>query len=164
MKEKIVQKLLDLNREFYQTFASQFSATRMRIQPGVKQVMEILPKYINILDLGCGNGQFALALAHQGHQGHYLGLDFSPKLLDIARTDIENFSNFSFIQGDLASQNWDNQINSTSAEMADTKFNAVLAFATFHHLPGSALHMQTLKRSMPFCPSMDDSSIPIGSS
>jgi len=51
-----VNRLIELNRQFYQTFAGAFSATRQRIQPGVRRQIEQLPANARLLDLGCGNG------------------------------------------------------------------------------------------------------------
>jgi hypothetical protein len=34
-----ISLLLDLNRQFYQTFAIPFSATRHRLQPGVLRIL-----------------------------------------------------------------------------------------------------------------------------
>jgi SAM-dependent methyltransferase len=147
MNGKTVQKLLDLNREFYQTFALNFSATRLRIQPGVKQILENIPSNINILDLGCGNGKLAQALAEGGFQGEYFGFDFSYELLGFARKSLENSINFSFIQGDLSSKAWELKVvNQVKGRIEDAKFHVVLSFATFHHLPGSDLHKDTLKK------------------
>jgi len=147
VNENTVKKLLDLNRKFYQTFASNFSATRMRIQPGVKQILNTIPANVNILDLGCGNGKLAQALADEGYQGKYLGVDFSSELLEIARKGLENFNNCSFIQGDLSSQDWDLMVDEQVKEqIIPAKFQVVFSFATFHHLPGSDLHKRTLQK------------------
>ena len=51
--------------------------------------MADLPNPAQILDLGCGNGEFASQLAKHGQRGAYLGLDNSPELLKIALQHIE---------------------------------------------------------------------------
>jgi hypothetical protein len=43
MNPTTLSRLLDLNRQFYQTFALPFSATRQRLQPGVRHVLASLP-------------------------------------------------------------------------------------------------------------------------
>jgi len=147
MNHVTTQKLLKVNREFYQTFAAHFSATRLRIQPGVKNVIDNLPTNINILDLGCGNGNVAKVLNEMGFKGQYLGLDFSPELLNFANRTLKNQSNFSFIQGDLASMDWEKKFLEFSNSLTtESKFNVVLSFATFHHLPGEDLRIRTLKK------------------
>ena len=59
MDEDTIQNLLDINKQFYQHFGEEFSATRGRIQPGVRSVLDNLEGYEKILDLGCGNGAVA---------------------------------------------------------------------------------------------------------
>ena len=147
MDEKTTQKLLALNREFYQTFASYFSATRMRLQPGVKKILDNITVDANILDLGCGNGELARSLAQRGHQGLYFGLDFSPALLEIANEGLSDFENFIFFQGDLASQDWDSHVKQFADKLIpNTQFDIVFCFATFHHLPGSHIHIQSFQK------------------
>ena len=147
MNSETAQKLLSLNRQFYQTFAVQFSADRMRLQPGVRRILEKLPVEASILDLGCGNGELARSLARLGHQGPYTGLDFSPELLEIARSGFvgEGASSsqgslpFHFLPADLSKPDWD-------ATLSTTPFDYVLAFAVLHHLPGADLRRQVLEK------------------
>jgi 2-polyprenyl-3-methyl-5-hydroxy-6-metoxy-1,4-benzoquinol methylase len=85
MKATTVQRLLDLNRQFYQQFAHPFAETRQRLQPGVKRILERIPMDARILDIGCGSGELAHELARRGFRGVYVGIDFSQALLDVAR-------------------------------------------------------------------------------
>src|SRR5829696_6025823 len=84
MNSETASRLIELNQDFYTHFGDAFSATRHRIQPGVRRVLETLKGHEDILDLGCGNGEFARELAKRGHRGAYLGVDFSPPLLQDA--------------------------------------------------------------------------------
>jgi tRNA (uracil-5-)-methyltransferase TRM9 len=136
------QRLLDLNRQFYQTFALQFSATRQRLQPGVRQSLEKLPPSSRILDLGCGNGELARALAEGGQRGLYVGIDFSPDMISEAnrRAGAQTLEfNRQFIQADLAAADWE-------AALPGSSYEHVLAFAVLHHLPGAELRLQTLHK------------------
>jgi tRNA (uracil-5-)-methyltransferase TRM9 len=136
------QRLLDLNRQFYQTFALQFSATRQRLQPGVRQILEKLSTSNRILDLGCGNGELARALAGGGQRGLYVGIDFSPDMISEAnrRAGAQALEfNRQFIQADLAAPDWD-------AALPGSAYDHVLAFAVLHHLPGAELRLQTLRK------------------
>ena len=135
MNNEITIKLIDLNRQFYQTFAVQFAATRGRIQPGVRRALENLPQDGDVLDVGCGNGELARALARRGYRGNYLGLDFSVGLLSAARQGLPE--NFCFIQADLSAPDWDRPLQSR-------KVPFILAFAIFHHLPSRALRSRLL--------------------
>jgi len=141
MDSYTTNRLIKLNKQFYQTFAAQFSATRARLQPGVLRVLEMIPSDANILDLGCGNGELACELAQRGHQGLYLGLDFSKELLDVARAGSLGFPNIHYAQADLADPSWNCQLSIVNCQLS-----IVFAFAALHHLPGRELQLQTLKR------------------
>jgi SAM-dependent methyltransferase len=143
MQPIIVQQLLDINHLFYQNFAGAFARTRRRLQPGVRQVMERLPLEANLVDLGCGNGELAVALAERGQRGAYLGLDFSPGLLQEAESAFQGSRGGSLLatyqEADLAEpehlQEWARPAQPVSA---------VLAFAVLHHIPGEALRLRLL--------------------
>jgi SAM-dependent methyltransferase len=130
--------LIDLNRGFYQTFALQFSLTRQRLQPGVLRILGQIKPSDSLLDLGCGNGELAHQLARRGHAGRYTGLDYSPALL--AQASSGQLSNFRFLQADLSSMDWDTSLQGE-------QYDAILAFAVLHHLPGAELRMQVLTKA-----------------
>lgn len=125
-------KLISLNRQFYQTFALQFSATRMQIQPGVRGLLDQFSGGEYFLDLGCGNGELAREMENRGFQGTYIGLDFSPELLEVARESRFRNLQTKFISAELTSPDWTDAVSSQ-------KFDIVLAFAVLHHLPGTDL-------------------------
>jgi tRNA (uracil-5-)-methyltransferase TRM9 len=100
-----LQRLLDLNREFYREHGTDFSATRGRLQAGVLRVLGRLRGGESILDLGCGNGGLARTLSRRGHRGPYLGLDFSTPLLEEAGREALIFP-VKFVQADLTSSGW----------------------------------------------------------
>ena len=93
-------RLLALNRDFYERFGADFSATRRRLQPGVTRLLGTLTGDESILDLGCGNGELARTLARRGHRAPYLGLDFSLSLLREAESLPGGFS-AKFVEVDL---------------------------------------------------------------
>ena len=131
-------KLIELNRQFYQTFGKDFSATRGRLQPGVRRILEDLEGTEQILDVGCGNGELARELARRGHRGSYLGLDFSLPLLQAAESRLEDFS-ASFKQADITSSDWD-------ASLSASSFDIVYAFAVLHHIPGEEIRLRLLQK------------------
>jgi len=138
MKAAIVQRLLELNQQFYQTFGADFSATRRRLQPGVKRVMGMISPDDSILDLGCGNGELARLLARRGQRAPYIGLDFSLPLL---RETGCLPPNLVFLEADLTSD-WETRIS----ESASQRFDIVVAFATLHHIPSEALRLKILNK------------------
>ncbi len=139
MKAHTAQRLLALNRGFYTDFGNQFSATRARLQPGVRRVLESLNGDESILDLGCGNGGLARALARAGHRAPYLGLDFSLPLLAEAESMPGGFP-VRFMEADLT------QLGAISTQLsAIGRWSLVTAFAVLHHIPGNELRLGLLK-------------------
>ncbi len=143
MNPSVVSKLLDLNREFYQTFGPAFAATRRRIQPGMSRVIASLPVGSRLLDLGCGSGALALELNRVWTSGSYHGIDSSKELLEAARDALRKVPSgmvaISFARADLADPEWVNTIRGQPVD-------ACLAFAVLHHLPGSELREQVLRQ------------------
>lgn len=139
MQPDTVSKLILLNEQFYQTFAGQFSKTRQRLQPGVRSLLPDLMAESSLLDLGCGNGELARQLAQAGYQGIYAGLDSSADLLKIARDGLPEGFNVQLIQASLYEADWE-------AKLPQNEFQAILAFAVLHHLPGAAQRRSLLLR------------------
>jgi len=137
VKPEVVQHLIELNRQFYQTFALQFSATRQRLQPGVQQALQTIQPESKILDLGCGNGELIRWLRRRGNTGDYVGLDFSQELLELARAKNDSERTL-FLQRDLTRHGWE-------AGLPHGPFDLILAFAVLHHLPSRRIHLEVLK-------------------
>ncbi len=111
MQAAVIQQLLDINYQFYQTFGEAFAATRRRVQPGIRQVLGMIPSDGNWLDLGCGSGALAQLWVNQMRRGVYHGVDFSTVLLQEAREllgkeKIPVGLDIQFIEADLLSQKW----------------------------------------------------------
>ena len=145
MDSVIAARLIELNREFYTRFGNSFSATRHRIQPGVRRVLETLQGEENILDLGCGNGELARELAKRGHRGSYLGVDFSLPLLREAESSSagtsqpEGFS-AKFVQADMT------QLSTLSDRLSAFRpWSLITAFAVLHHIPSHELRLDILQ-------------------
>ena len=139
MENDVVQKIIDLNRQFYQTFAIQFSATRQRLQPGVQRWLPGLLKVGSILDLGCGNGELARQLGQNQFGGRYVGLDFSAGLLAEIQQEPPAGLEAQFYRADLSQPGWE-------AELGEGSFVVVLALAVLHHLPGGSLRRSVLRQ------------------
>lgn len=131
--------LIEINRDFYTRFGDSFSATRHRIQPGVRRVLGMLKGDESILDLGCGNGELAREFAKRGHHGSYLGVDFSPPLLRDAKAQPDGFS-AKFMAMDLT------QLSVSSLQSSGTdSWSLITAFAVLHHIPSIELRLNILR-------------------
>jgi tRNA (uracil-5-)-methyltransferase TRM9 len=143
MKEAVRQQLINLNSEFYETFAAAFAATRRRIQPGVRKVLDGIPKKGKWLDLGCGSGQLGLEWVKQKRKGAYQGLDFSTGLLGEAEEALQGAAlprglKVSFARADLTQAGW-------SEGFKCGYYDGVLAFAVLHHIPGEEQRVDLLR-------------------
>jgi len=146
MDSAIAARLIDLNRDFYTRFGDSFSATRHRIQPGVRRVLDMLKGDESILDLGCGNGELARELAKRDHHGSYLGVDFSLPLLRDAESQPEDFT-AKFIEVDLTRLSPDSdQLSVISNQSLSTDhWSLITAFAVLHHIPSVELRLDILR-------------------
>lgn len=133
MKPTTAQTLLEINREFYDRFGDSFSATRQRLQPGVKKILETIQADESVLDLGCGNGLFLRELRGRGHQAALLGVDFSLPLL----RDAESTPGVEFREVDLT------KLSEWKVEYGE--WNVVTMFAALHHIPSHEIRLDILK-------------------
>ena len=145
MQEEFIQRLLDINHLFYQNFASSFSETRKRLQPGVQRLLTRLPLRANLVDLGCGNGELAVHLNQRGQRGVYLGLDFSLGLLEEAERALFPAQDQGF-EVKFQFFNLAEPGNLPQICLPAQSVSALLSFATLHHLPGNALRQRVLEQ------------------
>jgi len=128
MQAAVADRLLQINREFYQAFARPFAETRRRLQPGAAELVRSVPPDASVLDLGCGSGEVPRALARRRHRGAYLGIDQCQDLLDQARRC--ELSQAAFVHADLAADGWPDHTR--------PPYEHALALAVLHHLPGES--------------------------
>lgn len=145
MDETTATKLLEVNHVFYQRLGKHFSATRTKLQPGVKKIAENLLSESEILDLGCGNGGVAHFLTRRGYTGSYLGLDISRDMLAEARQKTAASHNAIFCEVDISKPNWPRTAGLQKAKIEAFQYDAILAFAVLHHIPGTAMRIQLLR-------------------
>jgi tRNA (uracil-5-)-methyltransferase TRM9 len=136
MNLSTAEQLLELNRKFYNNFGNEFSATRGRLQNGVKQILETIKEDDAVLDLGCGNGHFLHAIHKRGHKQTLLGVDFSLPLL----RDAESLGEIEFWEADLA------QLSVIGEHLLITaNWSIVTMFATLHHIPSNEIRLDILR-------------------
>jgi SAM-dependent methyltransferase len=134
---RVSKKLIDLNRDFYERFSVSFSATRQRLQPGVRKILDSIRKDDSVLDLGCGNGTFLRELQDRGHQAPLLGADFSLPLL----REAESTPGVEFRALDLAKLS----ISSDQLSVNSEKWSVITCFATLHHIPSNEMRLDILR-------------------
>lgn len=163
MNSDSANRLIELNRQFYQSFAGPFSETRRRLQPGVVRILDEIHPDQDILDLGCGNGELWKALVNNGHRGRYIGIDFSLPLLKTVGISVSNYQIIEqpasseaieeallryracFVEADLFKSGW-------GKNLAKRSFRVILAFACLHHIPGEtnrAILVKSINQLMP---------------
>jgi tRNA (uracil-5-)-methyltransferase TRM9 len=136
MNSDITKQLIELNRKFYDQFGDSFSATRQRLQPGVKKILETIQADNSVLDLGCGNGHFLHELHDRGHQATILGADFSLPLLRKA----ESTPGVEFRALDLM------QLSAVSDQLSvEGGWDVITMFATMHHIPSQEMRLDILR-------------------
>jgi len=149
VRPEVVERLLSINREFYQSFAEPFRATRGRLQPGVIRALESVPLEANMLDLGCAHGLLASEMSERDFSGNYLGLDSSPLLLELVPDHLHP-QRYRFALADLSTDDWPetahtfiDQVSEQGTPESSNPFHWVFAFAVLHHLPSSELRAST---------------------
>ncbi len=136
MNSLTAQRLLAINHEFYNRFGDQFSATRQRLQPGVKKILDSIQEDVSVLDLGCGNGHFLREISKRGHKQPLLGVDFSLPLL----RDAESAPGVIFREVDLS------QLSAVSDQLsAPGSWDVITMFATLHHIPSTEMRLDILR-------------------
>ena len=137
MNSVTAENLLAINRKFYDRFGEQFSATRQRLQPGVKKILASIQDDVSVLDLGCGNGHFLRELSRCGHKAPLLGVDFSLPLL----RDAEATPGVSFREIDLTKlPTFGDQLLTVNGP-----WFVVTMFATLHHIPSTEMRLDILR-------------------
>jgi tRNA (uracil-5-)-methyltransferase TRM9 len=136
MNSAIANQLIELNRRFYDQFGDSFSATRQRLQPGVKKILDLIQGDDSVLDLGCGNGHFLHEVHQRNHEAALLGVDFSLPLL----RDAESTSGVEFREMDLT------KLPAFSHQLAaDGLWPVITMFATLHHIPSHEIRLDILQ-------------------
>ncbi|MBK9211272.1 MAG: class I SAM-dependent methyltransferase [Anaerolineales bacterium] len=136
MNSLTAQRLLAINHEFYNRFGDQFSATRQRLQPGVKKILDSIQEDVSVLDLGCGNGHFLHEISKRGHKQPLLGVDFSLPLL----RDAESAPGVIFREVDLS------QLSAVSDQLSvPGGWDVITMFATLHHIPSVEMRLDILR-------------------
>lgn len=142
MPPTVQARLLALNRQFYATVGGEFDRTRQGLPLGMVDLAQRLAaraggsgQPLHVLDVGCGNGRLARALAGAGLACAYTGLDADAQLLHFAAEQTADLPQVTtqFTQLDIAAEGWPEQLG------GHKPFDVVACLAVLHHFPGLAL-------------------------
>jgi ubiquinone/menaquinone biosynthesis C-methylase UbiE len=117
----------------YDSFATDFSATRTQAWPEFEMIKPYLQKNDRLLDLGCGNGRLRHFLEKSKiPEGNYFGFDLSANLIGIAKNE---FPHDHFFIGSFEKK----------LPFGADNFEVVTAVASFHHLLSKKAQTQFLR-------------------
>ena len=93
----------------FETIAQRYDSANNRISFGmqkrwkkllIRRVLKTAGPGMKVLDVCCGTGDIAIALAGRRPDLEVIGLDFSPAMLDVAQNKGEGLENLHWVQGD----------------------------------------------------------------
>ena len=87
----------------------------------------------DVLDVGCGTGPVIARLHEKYPEKHYVGLDLTPAMIEVALA--KNLSNAEFVVGDAE-----------NLPFEDASFDAVLCSNSFHHYPNPEAFLREAHR------------------
>ncbi len=102
----------------------------------LKSIMDYLNNYLNnqnnqeILDAGCGNGEYSLALARKYSQSRINAVDFSESMCNLTKKRAQDFN---LMNIDVSVQD----IN--DLPFAEGRFDSVLCVDLLHHVPNTSI-------------------------
>ena len=133
MHPEVASQLLTLNRTFYEKVAKPFSETRAQPQPGFRLLLDYLPQSkVRLLDVGCGQGRLGQYLRERNRLEQYVGVDFSPSLLEEAKENVEGI----FLLRDLTKPD---------SLKGLAPFNVIASLAVLQHIPGRSNRISLLE-------------------
>lgn len=170
MNNETFNKILDINKTFYDEIAISFDQTRQYPWKGWERVLDTMQIIasnkknvpIKILDIACGNGRFLKYISDvNSFRFEYVGIDMNSKLLDQAKElqkklinqdleqdnkYLESMKNAKFIQADVIGEieQIQEQINKNGKILEEGGFDFVTAFGITHHIPSTEFRKKWL--------------------
>lgn len=130
-----IQRLNQINQQFYETTAEHFNQTRNQPWSGWELLLShIQQSRLRVLDVGCGNGRFGLFLADRLR--FYHGIDSNPTLLQYAGQALAPL--------DVTIQLDCQDIIATPPPHGT--YDLVALFGVIHHIPGYHNRLDLMKK------------------
>ena len=141
MNPATIDKLLTINRVFYEELAQPFAGSRSTRQPDLQPVVQRLSGVESLLDVGCGNARLAHAIEESGLAMRYTGIDASEALLAIAAQSATALTavQATFLLIDIMRPDW-------TTDLPPSRFDAIALLAVLHHIPGRDRRAALLRR------------------
>ena len=142
MKQSIINKLNQINYDFYQQKAHSFSSSRQFPWPGWSRTLNNINPNLKhkVIDVGCGNGRWRHFL-HQSkfNLESYLGIDISQELLNKAVTSCQ-YPNTYWLQIDLL------KFAKYDLPNITTPATLIGCFGIIHHIPSTKTRIELLNK------------------
>ncbi len=129
MNVSTIEKLNNINKDFYNKTAIYFDNSRNYFWKGWDRVLEELQKkeIKSVLDIGCGNGRFYKFLRENlKEKFEYLGIDSNEYLLNKAAENITDLK-AKFIKADILAD--------PLSIITTEKHKLIVLFGVLHHIP-----------------------------
>src|SRR5262245_47712215 len=116
-------------RETFDRLANEYDDLKLRVIPGYRQVQDLALRYTatrscpNVLELGCGTGEWAAAFLRAHPDTHYVAVEFSPGMRELAAARLASHgTRFQLLDGNL------------NATLPNGPFDLVVSFFAIHHV------------------------------
>lgn len=143
MKPELIERLGQINLEFYSTFAASFSETRSESARELQVILPYIADGARVLDVGCGNGRAARLLARHRRGVAYVGVDSSQELIAGGRGQ-----GATFVVTDITQPDWTDCVAPPQAGEGQGRgaFDCVLLLAVLHHIPGGDVRARVMRQ------------------
>lgn len=140
-----LDRLNQINRKFYATFAASFSETRSESAQELQVILPYIADGARVLDIGCGNGRVAALLDRQRRGVVYVGVDASEEMMGNARRKAQGAE---FVAVDITQPDWMDRLpGQAGSQPAPRAFECVLMLAVLHHIPGGDVRARLMRQA-----------------
>lgn len=131
MRKEYAEYLLKKTKKDYDLIAADYTRTRSFIPEDLKALGEYTQEGDRVLDSGCANGRLFEVL--KGKKVNYFGVDFSEKLIEIAR---KNYPEAKFQVADTL-----------NLPFPSNFFDKIYSISVLHNIPSKNFQLQCLKEA-----------------